>query len=150
VAAAGVRARQVDARAIEVATAQHLGKQAHLPAGAAALPLNARGRQRCLTGYQGNELIVQRIQLRGDGFKKIRTSTRRQVAKSRVGGSDGLRCGVDFLGAGLAERKGQRFTGAGVMALQGDSAGGAARTADVLMADDVGHEKLLSGKDNSS
>jgi hypothetical protein len=55
-----------------------------------------------------------------------------------------LGSGVDFFNGGLRERVGQRFTGAGVMALHGDIASGTARTADVVVADDVGHEKLLS------
>ena len=134
----------VDARAIEIATAQDLSEQAHLTAGATALTLNTPGRQRRLAGDQGNELIVQCIQLRGDGLEKFRAAARRQVAEGRVGGSRGLGGGVDFFNGGLRERVGQRFTGAGVMALHGDVAGGTARTADVVVADDVGHEKLLS------
>ena len=61
----------VDARAIEIATAQDLSEQAHLAAGAAALTLNTPGRQRGFAGDQGDELVIQRIQLRGDGLKKL-------------------------------------------------------------------------------
>ena len=71
-----VRQRLVDARAVEIAAAQHLGKQAHLAAGAAAFALDAGGGQRGFLAGQGDEIIAQRLELVGDGFKEFRRGVR--------------------------------------------------------------------------
>ncbi|MNZ53633.1 hypothetical protein D3C78_715170 [compost metagenome] len=136
-----LRQGAVDARAVEIAPTQDLSEQTHLAAGAAALALNPGAGQGGLTGHQGNELVIQGIQLRGDGFKELRPARRRQITKDWIGGRSGLDGGVDFLRGGLHERVGQCFAGAGVMAAQDDVADGAARSADIVVAKDLRHQK---------
>jgi hypothetical protein len=50
----------------------------------------------------------------------------------------------------LHEREGQYLAGAGVMAVQNDAAGGTARSADIVMAENFGHENSCRAKGNTS
>ena len=98
--------RAINARAQVVATAQHPGEQAHLVAGTATLALNAPSRQRGLAAHGGDEVIVQRIQLVGNGIQKLRAALWRQgvvLGKCRFGRQ---RCGSHLFRGGLG--KGQR------------------------------------------
>jgi hypothetical protein len=128
----------VDARTVEIAATQDLGEQAHLAAGACAFALNACARQRGFAVTRATNRHPARP-VRGDGVEEIRPARCRQVAKGRVSERGGLGGGVHFLRRGLHERVGQRFAGGGVTAVQGDAASGTARTADVVVAEDLGH-----------
>jgi hypothetical protein len=67
----------IDAGAVEIATAQDLGEQAHLAAGAGAFAGQARrGRQGGFTGHGGEEIVAQGIDLVGDGFQELRALLR--------------------------------------------------------------------------
>ena len=153
---AQVRARQrlalgqgaVDARAEEVATPQHLGEQAHLPAGTAALALDARGRQGGLAAHQLDEVVAEGVDLLGDGVEKLGAALRAEGAVGRVGCLGGAGGGVHLGLGGLVEGVGQRLAGAGVEAVQDGLAGGAAATGDEIVASDGGHCELLSGPVN--
>ncbi|VVQ21121.1 hypothetical protein PS914_06579 [Pseudomonas fluorescens] len=129
----------VDAGTVEITAPQHLGEQPHLAAGATALALNPCGRQRGFAADQGDELIAQGIELIGHRIEKQRPMFGTQGAIGRVSGGGSLGGGVDFFQGGLVEIVGQGFAGAGVDALDDDSAGSAALTADVVVADNRGH-----------
>ncbi|CAH0314507.1 hypothetical protein SRABI70_04842 [Pseudomonas sp. Bi70] len=144
---AQIRARQrlairqgtVDARAIEVATAQHFGEQAHLAAGTAALTLDTGGRQGGFAAHGGDELVTQGVQLVSDGVEELGALGGGLAAVSRVGSRGCFGGGVDFLRRGLDEIVGQGFASGGVMALVNDGAGCAERAADDVVADGSGH-----------
>ncbi|MNP05973.1 hypothetical protein D3C76_979380 [compost metagenome] len=138
-----LRQGPVDARAIEIATPQHLGEQAHLPAGAATLADDPCGRQRGFAAHQGYELIPQRIQFIGDRIEKLCTTLGTQAAVSRIRRGGGPGGGVDFVGRRLNEGVGQCLTGFGVDAVQSHAAQRAALAADVVVAKNWGHRYLL-------
>ncbi|MNZ20039.1 hypothetical protein D3C78_370850 [compost metagenome] len=122
--------RAVDARPQVVATAQYLGEQAHLVAGAATLALDACSRQRSFAAHRGDEAIVQRVQLVGNGLQKLRAALWRQgvvFGKCCFGGLGG---GGHLLRGGLGEDHRQCFAGACIQALQAYAAGSAALAAN--------------------
>ena len=145
---AQVRARQrltlglgtVDARPQVVATAQHLGEQAHLVAGARAFALDAPGRQCGFAAHGGDKTVVQRIQLVGNGIEELRTALRRQDVVFGEGRFGSLGGGVHFLRGGLGKGLRKGFAGARVEALQAHAAGSAALAANEVAS---GHGWLL-------
>ena len=149
---ADIRARQrltirqgaVGACAVEVTTTQHLGEQAHLTTCTTTFALDAGSRQCSFTGDQGNEVITKSIDLVGNRLEELGTAHGRQVAIGRISGSGSLGGSVDFFRRSLDKGVRQRFTAAGVEALVLDGAGGAALTADIIVASQTQHGVLLS------
>ncbi|MNO72669.1 hypothetical protein D3C76_636230 [compost metagenome] len=129
----------VDARAVEVATPQHSGEQAHLAAGAATLTDNPCSRQRGFAAHHAYELIPQRIQFIGDSVEKLCAPLGTQGAISRVRCSGSLGGGIDFFRGGLDESMGQRLAGFGVDAVQCHAAQRTALAADVVVTKNSGH-----------
>ncbi|MNM70787.1 hypothetical protein D3C81_824290 [compost metagenome] len=134
---------QVDACTEEVTTAQHLGEQAHLAAGAAALALDTGGGQGGFTADDGDEGVVQFVQLGGDGVEEFGAPRRGQLAEFGEGGGRGLGGLVHFAFGGLGEAVGQGLASAGVQALQALRASGAALAGDEVVAEDFRHGVLL-------
>ena len=142
-----IRQRQVDPRAVEIATAQHFGEQTHLAAGATAFALNAPSRQRGFAADHGDEIITERVQFVGNRVEKLRTTLSAEAAIGRVGGSGGFGGGVNFFGRGLDEIVRQLFARRRVNALQFDVAGSATLTADVVVTENLSHGISLKGAD---
>ncbi len=134
---------QVDARTEEVATAQDLGEQAHLAAGAATFTLDAGGRQGGFAADDGDERVVQFIQFGGDGVEEFGAACWRQLAEFDESCGSGLGGLVDFRFGGLGEAVGQGLASGGVQALQALWASGAALAGDEVVAEDLRHGMLL-------
>ena len=151
---AQVRARQrfalgqglVDTRTVEVATAQHLGEQAHLPAGAATLALDTGGGQRGFAAGQGYEVIAQGIEFVGDGVEEFGTARGRQVAVDRESALGGFHGQVDLAQGGLEKRARQLLAGGGVDAVQASIAFGAALTVNEVESGEVHLKSSLGEK----
>lgn len=139
-----IRQGAVDTGTVEITPAQHLGEQAHLATCTTTFTLDAGSRQRGFTANQGDEVIAQGVDLVSDGLEELGTAHGRQAAVAGVSGSGSLGGGIDFFRRGLDEAVGQRFTAAGVEALERGGAGGAALTADVVVASQTQHGVLLS------
>ena len=138
-----VRQRLIDARAIKVAPAQYVGEQAHLPAGASALALDTGGRQGGFTTDDGDKVVTQGVDFIGDGFQKFGPACGRQAAKGREGAIGGTDRRIDFGLGGLDKGVRQCFAGAGVHAVQMNTASAAALAADEILAGDGGHMDFL-------
>jgi len=87
----------------------------------------------------------QRVQLVGHRLQELRAARGTQPTVRRVSGRSSLGGGVDFLRCGLVEILRQGFAGGCIQALQRDAAEGAALAADVVVAEEQGHETLLKG-----
>ncbi len=133
----------VDAGTEEIAPPQNAREQAHLPACAGALTLDARGRQRGLAADDGDERLVQRIQLIGDGIQELRAALGRQATIGRECCGRGVGGGIHFLHRSLDEALRQHLAGGGVQAAQDDGSGRAAAATDVVVAGVVRHINLL-------
>ena len=138
-----IRQCLVDARAIEITTAQHRREQTHLPAGAAALAFDTGSGQRGFTADPLDKIIAQRVQLIGDRLQELRAARCTQGAVRRVSRRRRLGSGVDFLRGRLVESLGQGFAGRCIDALQLEVAVGAALAADEVVAKELGHVALL-------
>ncbi|MNE73145.1 hypothetical protein D3C80_1691360 [compost metagenome] len=125
---------QVDACTEVVTAPQHVREQAHLATGTAALALDPRCRQGGFAADDGDEGVVQFIQLGGDGIEELGAARRGQLAELGKGGSGGLGGLVDFAFSGLHEAVRQGLAGGGVQALQALRASGTALTGDEVVA----------------
>ncbi|MCY1423040.1 hypothetical protein D9M71_387450 [compost metagenome] len=120
------RQRLVDACAIEVAPAQHLGKQAQLPTGAAAFTLDTGAWQCRFLACQGDKILAQAIEFIGNGFQKLGTAHGRQAAKHRERRAGSRHRSIDLRQGGLVECARQAFAGVGIDAVDQGVAQGAA------------------------
>ncbi len=137
----------VDARAVEVATPQDFGEQPQLVGGTYPFALDACGGQRGLATDQGDEVVAQGVEARGDRLEESGAARGGQLPVVWIGAFGGAGGGVDLRLGGLDEGVGQRFAAVGVEAAQDEVAGGAASAADIVVTEDAGHGASLGTVD---
>lgn len=109
-----IRQRRIDTGSQTVAAPQYAGKQPHLAAGAPAFTAQPGHGQRRLPAGKGQKLVVQRIQLIGNGIQKPGPMFRRQAAINAKGATGRLAGGDSLLFGGLIKTPRQRFAADGV------------------------------------
>ncbi|MCY1306355.1 hypothetical protein D9M70_562100 [compost metagenome] len=91
---------------MEIAAPQHLGEQPQLAAGARTLALDTTRRQRGFAADGGNERLVQRVQLCGNGVEEFGSALGGKRAEGRIGRLGGAGGGVHLGFGGLVEGAG--------------------------------------------
>ena len=129
-----VRQCPIDARTVKISAAQHLGEQAHLPAGAAPLTLDPPGRQSGFSAHSGHEIIVQGVNFIGNGVQEERPLVRAQIAQYRQCRRGGVTSRIHFGFGGLVKAARQRLAGGCIDTAQLYAAPGTASAADVVVS----------------
>lgn len=117
---------------MEVATPQDFGEQPQLVGGTCPFALDTCGGQRGLATDQGDEVVAQGVEARGDRLEESGAARGGQLPVVWIGAFGGAGGGVDLRLGGLDEGVGQRFAAVGVEAAQDEVAGGAASAADMV------------------
>ncbi|MNO92636.1 hypothetical protein D3C76_842170 [compost metagenome] len=130
---------QVDACTKKVATAQHVGKQAHLATGARPFALNTARWQRGFLADDGDEVFTQFINFVCNGLEKFGTTFRTQLPilnESIFGGQGGT---VYFGLCGLIKIVWERLAGGRIQTFKLLLAVGAAFACDKILTKKCEH-----------